>query len=80
MEFINVLNKLVFVSGKAFKMLYSWVDSWPYPQTSDKAGKACRDKHSSFFQSFVNYGRKKFYNIGTWIPKFGSIPKFAEIN
>ncbi len=23
-----------------------------------------RVKHSSLFQTFVNYGRKKFYNIG----------------
>ncbi len=24
------------------------------------------DKHSSLSQAFVNYGRKKFYNIGAW--------------
>ncbi len=26
--------------------------------------KFARDKHSSLLQKFVNYGRKKFYNIG----------------
>jgi hypothetical protein len=27
-----------------------------------------RDKHSSFSRTFENYGRKKFYNIGTRDP------------
>jgi hypothetical protein len=26
--------------------------------------KLARDKHSSLLQKFLNYGRKKFYNIG----------------
>ncbi len=26
--------------------------------------KSVRDKHSSLLQTFVNYGREKFYNIG----------------
>jgi hypothetical protein len=26
-----------------------------------------RDKHSSLLQTFVNYRRKKFYNIGPWV-------------
>ncbi len=25
-----------------------------------------KDKHSSLLRKFVNYGRKKFYNIGPW--------------
>jgi hypothetical protein len=25
-----------------------------------------RDKHSTLLQTIVNYGRKKFYNIGPW--------------
>jgi hypothetical protein len=38
--------------------------SWPYPQTLNKAGKACRDKHSSFF---VNYSCKKgFMALVPW--------------
>jgi hypothetical protein len=24
------------------------------------------DKHSNLLRTFVNYGRKKFYNIGPW--------------
>ncbi len=24
------------------------------------------DKHSSLLQTIINYGRKKFYNIGPW--------------
>jgi hypothetical protein len=45
-------------------MLYSG-RFWPFRQTSDQDGKACkgRDKHSSVLQKIVNYGRKKFYNI-----------------
>ncbi len=27
---------------KTFQTLHSWVGSWPYPQTLDKAGKACQ--------------------------------------
>ncbi len=26
--------------------------------------RSIRDEHCSLFQTFVNYGRKKFYNIG----------------
>jgi hypothetical protein len=25
------------------------------------------DKHSSLLRKFVNYGEKKFYNIGPWL-------------
>jgi hypothetical protein len=25
------------------------------------------DKYSSLLRTFVNYGRKKFYNIGPWL-------------
>ncbi len=28
--------------------------------------KLAKDKHSSLFQTFVKYGRKKFYKIGPW--------------
>ncbi len=30
----------------------------------NRLGKLVRDKRSSLLQNFVNYGRKKFYNIG----------------
>jgi len=36
--------------------------SWPYPQTLDLAGEARR-----FITKFVNYVRKKFYKIGSWL-------------
>jgi hypothetical protein len=32
--------------------------------TSKHLAKACRDKHSCLLWTFVNNGRKKFYNIG----------------
>jgi hypothetical protein len=31
--------------------------------------KPARDKHSSLLQAFINYGLKKFYNIGSWEEK-----------
>ncbi len=31
-----------------------------------KQEKIAKDKHSSLLQTFVNYGCKKFYNIGAW--------------
>jgi hypothetical protein len=30
-----------------------------------RAERLIKDKHSSFLGTFVNYSRKKFYNIGT---------------
>jgi len=44
-------------------VLHSRIGSWPYPQT---LGSPARDKHSSLLRKFVNYGRKKFYDIGPW--------------
>jgi hypothetical protein len=32
--------------------------------------RLARDKHSSLLQEFVNYGRKKLYNIGPWYLMF----------
>ncbi len=34
-----------------------------------KLEKLVRDKHSGFLRTFVNYPRKKFYNIGSWLAK-----------
>ncbi len=31
------------------------------------------DKHSSLLRKFVNYGRKKFYNIGPWCQSYKKI-------
>jgi hypothetical protein len=39
----------------------------PYHQKFGKAlERSARDKHSSLLRKFVNYRRKKFYNIGPW--------------
>jgi hypothetical protein len=38
--------------------------SWPYPQTLDKVERLVKDKHSCLLRKFVNYGRKKIYNVG----------------
>ncbi len=40
---------------------------WPYPQSLDQAGKACQGQTPNtiaYYEKFVNYGQKKFYNIG----------------
>ncbi len=37
---------------------------WPNPQIPDQAGKTFKRQHSSLLRKLVNYGRKKFYNIG----------------
>ncbi len=31
-----------------------------------RRGRLASDKHPSLLRIFVNYGRKKFYNIGPW--------------
>jgi hypothetical protein len=45
-------------------VLHSRVGSWPYSQTVDQAGRLARNKRFSLLGAFVNYGPKKFYNIG----------------
>ncbi len=35
-----------------------------YLQTIDQAGRLAKDKHSIVVQKFVNYGQKKFHDIG----------------
>jgi hypothetical protein len=42
-------------------------------KTLDKFGKACHGKHSSILRTIINYGRKKFYNIGLWGTDINSI-------
>ncbi len=40
-----------------------------------------RDKHSSLLDTFVNYVRKKFYNIGLWVlyyKLFTNVPNELE--
>jgi hypothetical protein len=42
---------------KTFRVLNPMLGSWLYPQTLDLAVNACQG------QTFLNYGRKKFYDI-----------------
>ncbi len=43
------------------------VGFWPFPETIRLCWKKlAMDKHSSLLHKFLNYGRKKFNNIGTW--------------
>ncbi len=42
----------------------SCVGSWPDPQTLERPESPPRKKRSSLLWTFVNYGCKKFYNIG----------------
>jgi hypothetical protein len=39
---------------------------WPYLETLDYAGKACPRKSAlAYYKHFVNYSRKKVFNIET---------------
>ncbi len=48
----------------------------PYSRTLDKAGNVCERKHSSLSQTFVNYDRKTFRNIGA---RFGNNSPFGQL-
>ncbi len=37
-----------------------------------------QNKHCSLLRKFVNYARKKFYNIGAWCPQYQQYPKFIQ--
>jgi hypothetical protein len=73
--FTNGLNKLEgFVPGKPFQpnvMFAGKARSLPKLDYSDTHKHDAfleifpRDKHCSLFGRYINYGRKKFYNIGT---------------
>jgi hypothetical protein len=78
-KFTNVHNKLECPSLVNLSRLMSYlcyakslpdrgvnfrVGSWPYPQDCTRLKRLAFDKHSNLLQTFVNYGRKKFYNIG----------------
>ncbi len=43
-----------------------------YPQTLDKAGKACKGQTHWLITKILNYDRKKFYNIGPWTTNYKS--------
>ncbi len=48
----------------------------PYFHALDKADNAFQAKHSSFSQTFVNYDRKTFHNIGA---RFGNNSPIGQI-
>jgi hypothetical protein len=64
---------LIFV-GKARRVPYSgvpercltWVGLSLTCKYYIRLERSARDKHTSLLRSFINYGCKKFYNIGTW--------------
>ncbi len=39
--------------------------------------KLARDKHSSLLLKFINYGRKKLYNIDTWCLSNGRLASLS---
>ncbi len=55
--------------------LHSRVDSWPYPEILDQAG----NKHASLLQTFMNYGPRQFYNIGSQAPGACSIKHYRSV-
>ncbi len=40
--------------------------NWPYRKHLTRLVRLAEDKHSSLSITFVNYGHKRFYNIGPW--------------
>ncbi len=61
-----------YLSEATFCVLHSRLCSWPYPKTLDYLGGSVRDKYSSLLRPFINYGRKKFYKLCTWLFFFHS--------
>jgi hypothetical protein len=50
-------------------------------QTLQKARKACKEKHSSLLQTFINYGRKSFIALGPHIENlFTTLLKIAAFH
>jgi hypothetical protein len=55
------------VPGKPFQprlMFVGKVGAYPF-EAHFRLKRLARDKHCSLLRKFVNYGRKKFYNIGS---------------
>jgi hypothetical protein len=50
----------------AFPMLYTGEGSGLAYKHLNRLEKLAREKHSSSLRTFINSGRKKFYNIGPW--------------
>ncbi len=49
---------------KLLSGLHSRVGSWPYRKHYTRMERFDWDSHSRLLRTFVDYGRKKFYNIG----------------
>ncbi len=58
------------------KLINSRIGSWPHPQTLLE--RLTMDEHSCLLRKFVNYGRKKFYNIGPRTLRSPFPPELAE--
>ncbi len=53
----------------------------PSPKRNTKLRRLKRDKHSSLLQKFVNYGRKKFCDVGPGVNVIKLLfPLFAKFN
>ncbi len=52
------------LSESTFQVLHYRVDSWPYPQTFDQAGKACWEQTLQLITKIHKLWTKKFNNIG----------------
>jgi hypothetical protein len=77
------LSSLVLFVGKGRSLPYSGAPERFFNRVGScftnrhytKLERLAMDKHSSLLRTFVNYGRKKFYNIG---PSF-SVKVFSNI-
>ncbi len=63
-------------------MFHPKVESWPYPQTIDLAGKACQGQTPKLNTKIVNYGQKSFSTLGHghYNPKKDPINYFTIVN
>jgi hypothetical protein len=52
-----------FTPGRCFSEL----GFGPTPKHQTRLERLARDKRSSLLRKFVNYDRKRFYNVDTWL-------------
>ncbi len=57
------INTTAFLNGNTSKMLHSKVEYWLTHKHLAILERLASDKHSSLLRTFVNHGRKMFYNI-----------------
>ncbi len=63
----------------ATERYFTWVVSWPHPQTLDKAGKACQRQILWLIKKSRNLRPQKVYSINTWSSK-NCIEGFRKID